>query len=170
MSLVALPEGKILGGTTTAAGTGGEVKAEQSELYIMDMPTKKLDWHEPVFPGATSYIDMCLAPNGLVYGFAGTTRYFVFDAAKRTVVHDEDTTETFGPTCYQQQSHVFVLGPEGTVYIIFRKGIAQVDQETHAITMLAESPVSIGPGGDILNGRVYFGSGSHVYSYQVPKP
>jgi hypothetical protein len=34
--------------------------------------------------------------------------------------------------------------------------------------MLAESPVPIGPGGDLLNGRIYFGSGSHVYSYQVP--
>ena len=38
------------------------------------------------------------------------------------------------------------------------------------LVLLAESPVSIGPGGDILNGRIYFGSGSHVYSYQVPQP
>ena len=48
------------------------------------------------------------------------------------------------------------------------KGISRVDLATHAITMLAESPVPIGPGGDILNNRIYFATGSHVYSYQVP--
>jgi hypothetical protein len=31
--------------------------------------------------------------------------------------------------------------------------------------MLAESPLPVGPGGDILDGRIYFASGSHLYSY-----
>ena len=53
------------------------------------------------------------------------------------------------------------------LYMLFQKGIAQVDLETHAITLLAESPVPIGPGGDYLDGRIYFGSGSHMYSYAV---
>jgi len=34
--------------------------------------------------------------------------------------------------------------------------------------VLAESPVRISPGGDIHEGRIYFGSGSHMYSYAVP--
>lgn len=37
-----------------------------------------------------------------------------------------------------------------------------------AITLLAKSPVPVGSGGDILNGRIYFASGSHVYGYSVP--
>ena len=37
------------------------------------------------------------------------------------------------------------------------------------LEMLAEAPVPIGPGGDLLNGRIYFGSGSHLYSYQLPE-
>lgn len=41
MSLVALPDGKLLGGTTTDPGTGGERKAEQAELYLLDLATKK---------------------------------------------------------------------------------------------------------------------------------
>ena len=32
-----LADGNLLGGTTVGAGTGGEVKAEESELYILDM-------------------------------------------------------------------------------------------------------------------------------------
>jgi len=169
LSLVALPGGKLLGGSTTAPGTGGEQKATEAELYILDIPTKRIEWHEVVFPGVQGYTDLCLAPNGLVYGFADQRRFFVFDPAARKVVHEEDTGATFGPSTSQQGPRVFVQSPDGKVYILFVKGIAQVDPETFSITMLAESPVPIGPGGDYLNGRIYFGSGSHVYSWAVPE-
>jgi hypothetical protein len=35
--------------------------------------------------------------------------------------------------------------------------------------MLAESPVPVEYGGDYLNGRIYFASGSHLYSYALPE-
>jgi len=168
MSLVALPDGRLLGGTTTRPGTGGETKADQAELYIMDMATKRIEWHAAILPGVQGYTDMCRAPNGLVYGVADRRRFFVFDPAKREIVHEEDTGATFGATNSQQGPRVFVPSPDGTLYMLFAKGIARLDPATFGITMLAESPVPIGPGGDILNGRIYFGSGSHVYSYQVP--
>ncbi len=63
---------------------------------------------------------------------------------------------------------MFIKDGDGTVYILFVKGIGRIDPETHKVTLLAVSPVPIGPGGDMLNGRIYFGSGSHVYSYAVP--
>jgi hypothetical protein len=168
LSLVALPNGKLLGGTTTSPGTGGEKKAEEAELYIMDMATKRIEWHQVVFPGVQNYTDMCLARNGLVYGVADRKRLFVFDPAKREIVHEEDTEGKFGPTISHQQSRVFVPSPDGALYMLFVKGVARVDPAAHVITMLAESPVPIGPGGDILDGRIYFGSGSHLYSYRVP--
>ena len=168
-SLVALPEGKLLGGTTIGAGTGGEVKAKEAQLYIMDMATKKLDWHEVVFPGVQGYTDMCMGPDGLVYGVADRRRFFVFDAAERKIVHEEDLSDKFGATTSQQGPRVFVRGPNQEIYMLFVKGIARVNPDGFGITMLAESPVPIGPGGDYLNGRIYFGSGSHVYSYEVPE-
>ena len=45
------------------------------------------------------------------------------------------------------------------------RGIARIDPTTFRITMLAKSPVSIAAAGDILDGRIYFASGSHMYSY-----
>ena len=168
MSLVALAGGKLLGGTTTAAGTGGEKKADQAELYIMDMATKKLEWHAVVFAGVQAYTDLCTGPRGLVYGIADSSRLFVFDPAAREVVHEETIRTRFGRTISQQGPRVFVKGPDGTTYVLFVKGVGRIDPETYEVTMLAESPVPIGPGGDILDGRIYFGSGSHVYSYAVP--
>ena len=167
LSLVPLPDDKLLGGTTTSPGTGGEQKAEEAELYIMDMATRQLDWHGVVFPGVQGYTDMCSGPQGVVYGIADRRRFFVFDPGDRRVVHQHDLESEFGPTTSQQGPRVFVTAPDGAIYMLFTKGIAIVEPDTYAIRMLAESPVSIGPGGDILNGHIYFGSGSHLYSYRV---
>ncbi len=169
MSLVALPEGKLLGGTTTGPGTGGEVKATEAQMYIMDMETKKLEWQAVVFPGVQSYSDMILAPGGLVYGVADLVRFFVFDPVTREVVHEENLEGSLGRTASQQQARIFIMAPDNVLYMLFARGVARVDYSTHGITLLAESPVSIGPGGTYLDGRLYFGSGSHVYSYTVPE-
>jgi hypothetical protein len=168
VSLVALPDGRLLGGTTTSAGTGGERKVKEAEIYVMDMATGRLEWHEVVFPGVQQYTDMCLRPDGLVYGVADRRRFFVFDANKRKVIHEENTDAKFGTTNSQQGPRVFVAGPDNTIYMLFVRGIAQVDPTTFSITMLAKSPVPIGAGGDLLNGRIYFASGSHLYSYGPP--
>ena len=168
-SLVALPEGKLLGGSTIGAGTGGEVKATEAEMYIMDMATKAVEWREVVFPGAGGYTDMYVGPTGMVFGVVDTKTFFVFDPEDREVVHQQDLTATHGNTTSQQGPRVFVKGDHEAIYMLFRKGIAQLDPGTYEITMLAESPVAIGPGGDYLDGRVYFGSGSHVYSFEVPE-
>jgi hypothetical protein len=169
MSLVALPEGKLLGGTTTAPGTGGEKKAKEAQLYIMDMASKNLDWHQAVLPGVQEYSDMCMGPNGLIYGMADRKRFFVFDAAKRSIVYDRDISTDLGLSTGEQGPRIFVRDPEGAVYVLFVKGIVRVDPATYALTMLAESPVSVDAGGDFLDGRIYFSSGSHLCSYKVAK-
>jgi hypothetical protein len=169
VSLAALPKGKLLGGTTTSPGTGGEKKATEAELYIMDMASKKLDWHQVVFPGVQEYSDMCMGPKGLIYVIADRKKFFVFDAAKRTVVYERDVAADLGPTTGQQGPRIFVRGVEGTIYVLFVKGITRVEPTSYALTMLAQSPVPIDAGGDYLEGRIYFVSGSHLYSYEIKK-
>ncbi len=168
MSLVALPDGNIMGGTTTAAGTGGEKKATEAELYLLDIRGRRLVWHEAVFPGAQEYTDLCPGPRGLVLGFADRKHFFIFDPVGKKVIHEQETESLYGPTSTQQGPRVFHSTPNQGIYILFVKGIARLDPETFEIKILAESPVPIGPGGDILKGRIYFGSGSHLYSWQLP--
>ncbi|NLO05558.1 MAG: hypothetical protein GX131_06975 [candidate division WS1 bacterium] len=168
MSMVALADGKVLCGTTIAAGTGGEVRATVAELFIIDPETKQIEWRQ-VFEGAKNISDMTMAPTGLVYGVVDSARFFVFDPATREIAHLRDLTEEFGLTNGQQGPRIFVHVPEDRIFMLFRKGIAELDLETHEIEMLAESPIGVGPGGDYLDGRIYFGSGSHVYSWPVPE-
>ncbi len=166
-SLAALPGGKLIGGTTTSPGTGGEKKAREAELYLLDLESKQVEWHEALFPGAQEYTDLSVLSGELVGGIVDTSRFFVFDAAQRKVIHEEDTASRFGPSCHHQGPRVFVTGPGNTFYLLFRKGVAHLDPLTYAITMPVESPVSIGTGGDFLDGRIYFGSDSHLYSYKI---
>jgi len=176
MSLVALPGGKLLGGTTTRPGTGGEQKAKEAELYIMDMTTKKIEWHAAIFPNAQEYTDICLGPDGFLYGLADCSvwvsarltygkRFFVFDPARLAVLHEADTEAEFGLVGYQQGPRKLLAGPDGRLYVLFSKGIARVDPATYQLALLAESPVPIGAGGDIQDGHIYFAGTSHLYSY-----
>ncbi len=167
-TLVPLPDGKLLAGTTVGAGTGGEAKAEVAELYIMDMETKDVEWHDVAIDGARTYYDMVMVPDGKAFGILDGSIFFVFEPEAREIVHQENVEEQFGRTASGQGPRVFVTDDEGRYFILFQKGIAELDPETYEITMLAESPVAISPGGDYLDGRIYFGHGSHLYSWQVP--
>ncbi|MCE5240210.1 hypothetical protein LLH23_17240 [bacterium] len=169
MSLVALPDRKLLIGTTIAAGTGGQVKAKVAELAILDLDSNQVEWHEPLLEKASSYSDMYMGPNGLVFGFVDGNRFFVFDPKTRKIVMEKNIEAELGRTSGSQQVRIFIPAPDGKIYLLLNKGIALLNPETFAITMLAQSPVSIGPGGDWLDGRIYFGSGSHMYSWQVTK-
>lgn len=168
MGLVALPKGLILGGTTTAPGTGGEKKAKEAELYILDLATKKVIWRQVVFPGVQQYSDLYLGPRGLVFGIADRKKFFVFDPKKRQVVHEENVVDTYGLATAEQSPRIFVTGPKKEIYLLFLKGIVRLDPRTFKMSWLAQSPVPINAGGDYLDGRIYFVSGSHVCSFQLP--
>ncbi|MEW6751925.1 MAG: hypothetical protein AB1505_13255 [Candidatus Latescibacterota bacterium] len=168
MSLAPLPEGRLLVGTTVAAGTGGQVRAEEAQLLIVHLGSGRVEWHAPVLAAVRDYGHLVPAPDGRVFGIADRARFFVFDPATRQVVHEEDVVARYGRTCWQQGPRVFVTSPDGRYFVLFEKGIAELDPRTWRIEMLAESPVPIGPGGDWLDGRIYFGHGSHLYSWRVP--
>lgn len=167
LSMVALPGGKILGGTTTAPGTGGEKKANEAELYIMDFATKKVEWHKILLPGVQSYCDMCIGADGLVYGIADYKKFFVFDPANRSIVYQQDVEAFLGKTTSQQSPRIFVQGPDKEIYVLFTRGIVKVEPGTYKLSLLATYPLPITAGGAYLDGRIYFISGSHLCSYKL---
>lgn len=167
LSMVSLPGGKLLAGTTTMPGTGGEKKAKEAGLYIMDVASRRIDWYQAVLPGIQSYSDMCIGPDGLVYGIADWSELFVFDPVKRVIVHRQNMKEKFGNTTSAQSPRIFVRGPKNEIYILFVKGIVKLEPGTYHTTMIAESPLPINAGGDYLDGRIYFVNGSHICSYKL---
>lgn len=169
MSLVETAAGKIVGGTTTNAGTGGERLAQQAELYILDLATQTIEWHEPLFPNSQSYLDLCNAPDGQVYGIVDRKLFFVFDPHTRTVVHQQQLEGELGPTASHQGPRILIRGEGDAVYLLLAQGIAQIDPQSFELQLLATSPRPITAGGDLLDGRLYFASGSHLLSFEFPQ-
>ncbi len=191
-SLVALPDGTLVGGTSREPALGGVRKAEVAELYILDMESRTVQWHGALIEDAQRYNDMVLGPDGKIIGIVDRTRLFVFDPVERTIVHLADLETDFGPTVHQQGPRIFIQAPDGRIFILFVKGIAQLNPETYELTLLAEAPRnlgnsgayldasqsaqiggadgprSLGNGGAYLDGRLYFAGGVNLFSWEVP--
>ena len=165
MSMVPIDGNKILGGTTTSPGTGGEKKASRAELYLLDLATKKLDWHSPIIPGAQEYTALYVAPTGSIFGIADRKILFQFDAIKRAIISQRDIQTSFGLTVSQQGPRVFVQGDNKRVFVLLVNGVAELNTTTGELTRIATSPLPIECGGDYLNNRIYFACGSHLCSY-----
>jgi|LSQX01.1.fsa_nt_gb hypothetical protein len=166
-SLVALPDGNLVGGTTVFGGTGSQRIATEAELLIYDFADRKLLWHEVIVPSASSIRDLIVGPDGLVYGTASDLTFFVFDATTRTVVHSEKLPQEWGMSAGHQGPRSLSLGPDGNIYGLFRHAVVRIEPGTFECTRLAQSPVTIGAGAPIVDGRIYFTSGPNIWSYDL---
>lgn len=167
MSLTALKNGNVLGGTTIAPGTGGERKASLAELYQVNVKTKQVEWRKPVIPGVQTYSDLITRADGKVYGIADYKLFFVFDPKTRTVIYQKDVSGDLGRTVGEQSPRIFVKGTGEDLYLLFHQAIAKVDHDSYQLTFLTRTPKPVRAGGDYLNNRIYYISGSHLYSYAL---
>ena len=60
--------------------------------------------------------------------------FFVFDPVDRKVIHQRELESEFGPTTSQQGPRVFVTAPDGAIFILFTRGVAIVESDTHENT------------------------------------
>ena len=155
-ALVELSNGMLLGGTTVAPGTGGVTKAtDSSELFLMDANTHEVRWRGAPVPGAKTITDLTVGADGLVYGLADSVDLFVFNP------------NDLGPSVYAQGTRAFVKGADGSIYVLLYNGIGKVDTKAHTVSRVVSSPVRITVGGAAANGRIYFGSNNHLYSWKA---
>lgn len=168
-SLAALENGFLLGGTTTTPGSGGEKKANEALLYLLEEKTRKIVWKEALIPGVQGYNDLLRLPDGKIAGFADRKYFFVFDPEKRSLVKKADIEKEpdLGKTVLEQGPRIFVRGAKKNIYIILNKGIARLDTRTYEITLLAESPQPIRAGGAYVDNTIYFVCESHLWSYRL---
>lgn len=167
MSLTALNNGKVLGGTTTAPGTGGEKKAHLAELYIINKNTKAVEWRGTPIPGVQAYMDLATRKDGKVYGMADRHIYFVFDPATKKIVYQKDVKSEFGYSVAEQSPRIFVKGEGQDTYVLFANAIAKIDYNSYQLVLLDRTPRPIRAGGDYLHKKIYYVSGSNLISYTL---
>jgi len=138
ITLKALPNGDLVGGTTIGA-PGGPVPGDKTikSIYVLE--------------------------DGLVYCLSSNSTFFVFDAKKQEIVHSESFREYGGVP-----RHALQAGPDGKLYAMLGAAIIRITPGSFAHEKLADTPVNITAGGALVNGLLCFASNSHVWSYQVP--
>ena len=87
-------------------------------FWILD--EKRVLFRDAVVPGATEIRDMVLGPDGLVYGLAPGSAFFVFDPVTWEIVHSEEKLP-YGDLAGQQAPRILAMGPDKKIYALFRK-------------------------------------------------
>lgn len=177
-SLLLLADGRLLGGTTRQAGTGGEAGgAPSAMLYLLDPASAepRVLWSGTPVPGATEITDLVQGDDGLVHGIAGSRWLFRFDPQSRRLVGGVvNFGRRLGASVFAQGTRAFVrvpatAGRQGGIYVLLLDGIARLDPASpRLLERVASSPVEITAGGAHADGRIYFAAGSHLYSWQLP--
>lgn len=185
-ALLELPGGKVLGGTTIAPGTGGEVMADEAMLYTLDVSAGKVVSKFAPVEGAVEIRDMVLGYDGLVYGIArmitegmftpdqiwfhtwrGIPVLFVYDPSTGQVLHREDLgiyTSSMGGV---QSPGILAAPGNGRIYVLFPGRIVSISEGTFEHSVYAEPPTSISQGGPVIDGRIYFSSGDNLWSFKI---
>src|SRR5690606_3180985 len=97
-----------------------------------------------------------------IWGLTGEADLFLFDPntmkiAKRKPLKDYGDVVGRGTAMF--------LGPDDELYVLFTNAIVRIDTNNLKLKSETNPPVSITAGGDIHNNRIYFGSGSELWSY-----
>ncbi len=160
-AMVPLDNGDIVCGSSTSGGHGsGRVQGE-AVLFILDWATKKISFQTVPVSGATEIGLMARGSDGMVYGLAGTT-LFVFDPAKKEVVHTAGLSEYGGGSV-----NGMGRGSDGNIYLTMTKAVVRVKPGSFEVEKIADAPGTITAGIAVIGGRVYFAIGSHLWSCQL---
>ena len=165
-AMAALPDGDVLLGSTTAAGTGGTRVAKEAVISRLDWETRTIAETWVPVPGASSITDLIVPRDGLIYGLAPGGVFFVLDPETGELIHTETITE-YGGMTGTQASRVMALGPDGHIYVLFRDAIARIVPGTFRHQEVARPGVPITAGITIADGRLYFASDRHLWSYDL---
>lgn len=163
ITLKALPNGDLVGGTSISAPGGGHTTAKEAELFILDWETKKVTFRTAPVPGDSNIISIQALADGLVYGLSSRSQLFVFDPKNGKVVHSE-TLKSYGGV----PRHALQIGSDGNLYAMLSGAILRITPGTLKHEKLATPPRPISAGGALVNGKLCYASGSHMWTYDVP--
>ena len=161
LTLKALPNGDLIGGTSIETPGGGHPKAKEGVLYTMDWETRQVVFQTVPVPGAAEVLNIEIGPDRRVYGLTSGSTFFVFDPNEKKVIHREDLS-AYGDVSRHRS---LVCGSDERLYAAFTNAIVSIEPDTFRHEKLATPPALITAGIALHKRRLYFASRSQVWSY-----
>ncbi len=163
-SLVSLPGGDVLIGTTTYGPTAAKsLGTRDAMIYRFNLPTRKVTGRWTLKPRTPAVADMILAGDGLVYGLAESNLLFVFDPAHNEVIRTAQV-DGYGNVSGYQAPRCMAIGPDGAIYALFQQAVIRIDPATLEHKAISRPASTITTGIAIVGDRLYYGCGTRLFS------
>ncbi len=162
LCLRVLSDGNLIAGTSINAPGGAHPKVKEAEIYIMDTATHEILYHGVPIKGETEISLMELDKNQLAHCITSKSLYFVFDTRTKAVINIQNLSQ-YGSVVRDG----IKMSDCGKIYGLLSNAIYSIDPDTFEANILSVPPVTISSGMCILYDKIYFGSGSHLWSYKI---
>lgn len=163
--LCELSNGDIIGGTSVEAPGGAESKEQDARLYVLERTTMQLKYSFIPFKGTREIVALYTDDYNRVHGITGQGMYFIWNTASATILYEKDLSSYGVPI----RSGFVYDEPSQTLYCLLSDGLIAIDgKNSYPKPILKEKLLAKASSGTVLfNGRVYYGSGSHLYSVSI---
>lgn len=172
-SLVELPCGNIILGTTVGVATGGaERLASEAKFIRLSWPDLNiLDKWKPV-PDIASWYDVYSVGDGTIIALSSNSMVYHLDPDAQSIIGSVDLSvlgDVAGSPGLQTTKAIIQGFNEQEIYILMQKGLAMVDVNNLNMDIIAHNdssiPLSANP--VLLDGSVYFGRGANLIELLV---
>lgn len=161
-SLVVLEGGDLLGGTSIEAPGGARPRERAANIFRMHWRTKEILYRFVPVGGAREISLMEIDHRQNVHALTSDSLYFVFDPESQEVIYEEDLSQ-YGLVV----RNGLCKGTDQAIYALLSQAIIRIEPDTFAVKRVAVPPRPITVGAAFLNGRIYYGSGSRLWSCHI---
>ncbi|MEO0070379.1 MAG: hypothetical protein ABIK18_06270 [candidate division WOR-3 bacterium] len=163
-ALCALPDGLLAVGTSIEGGPGTHPKAKEAVLFLWDTKSQRKVFECVPVPGAGSIAALTFGKDKLIYGVSGETM-FIFDPAKRKIL----TSAIYRPGGGLARAGLQTL-PDGTILALAGNSVLKPKFSNGKLEFveLCKFERHISCGFALLDGYVYFASGTDLVRFQLP--
>jgi hypothetical protein len=150
-------------GSSVRGGSGTRAVEKDAKLILWDPKKEKKVFEIVPVPEAQTIISLAATREGIVYGITEKGKVFVFDAMKREI------RKVFDLGFKKPVDTSLQPGPGGRLYGLTVEAIFSIDPKDDRVSLLTKPTAPITSGMAILDRKIYYGSGSHLYEFEIPE-
>ncbi|MVO98644.1 hypothetical protein [Paenibacillus lutrae] len=164
LCLGTLSSGDVIGGSSIETPGGADPAAKEAALYRLDWRQRRVSERWTPVPGAREISLLLVDASDRVHALTSDSVYFVFDPSRGLVLHRQDLSEWGGIV---RQGLILIRDGHGQEQIIglLSRGIFKVQTDSMKPQLVSLLPDEATSGLAFMEGRLYFGCGSQLWSY-----
>ena len=166
-ALLILDDEQLLCGSTVYPGTGGRQLATEGSLFIYNMKEKRTVWRSKALGRIDAVFQLLQLDEKNVLGYTSNDEVFLFNVPERKIVYQKSIAEV-GPAAMAGSCRALLKAPDGRIFFLGKKHIAQIDPANGSIVSAVEVSGGIQMSGAIYGGKIWFAAENQWKSVPLP--